>query len=72
MNGRQYRQSIVLTFRPTIFYRDAVALDNAGLNQALPEGGCQVRWRRKPFVQKSDGRERLLRPRRKRPRRRAA
>ena len=37
--GRQRRQSIVLTFRPAIFDRDVLALDIAGLLQALAERG---------------------------------
>jgi hypothetical protein len=40
--GSQCRQSIVLTFRPTIFDLDAATLVNAGLNQAQPERQLSV------------------------------
>jgi hypothetical protein len=39
-----------LTFCPTIFDPNVAAIVNAGLNQTLSEGSCQVRWRRWPFV----------------------
>ena len=35
--GRQLGQSIVLALRPAIFYRDVLALDEAGLVQTSPE-----------------------------------
>jgi hypothetical protein len=35
--GRQFRQSFVLTFTPTVFDRNILAFDIAGLLQALAE-----------------------------------
>ena len=37
--GHEFRQPIVLTLCPSIFYRDIPALDVAGFRQALVEGG---------------------------------
>src|SRR5262249_59128085 len=72
--GRQRRQLIVVTIGPAILDQCIAALDITGLAQALPEGGDRtgiLGGRR--TVEESDHRDpRLLRPRRKRPRRRAA
>src|SRR5262249_49912068 len=68
--GCQCRQSIVLTFRPTIFDCRIQALDVASLAQALTEGGCETCGRlRRRAVEESDNRHRrLLRTRTNRPR----
>src|SRR5262245_34139396 len=72
--GCQRRQLIVAALRPTIFYRQILALDIAGFLQALTESTQAVFVQvRRIAAQKSDhGHRRLLRARRERPRRRAA
>ena len=72
--GRQRRQSIVLALRPAIFDRHILALDIAGFFQALAERGqrCGVLVRRYAAEEPDHRHRRLLRPRRKRPGRRAA
>jgi len=59
----QCRQTIVLTSGPTTFDRHIAAFVDAGINQTLPEGSCQRRWRRQPLLQKPYHRERRLRTR---------
>src|SRR5262249_31495292 len=72
--GRQRRQLIVVTIGPAILDQCIAALDITGLAQALPEGGDRTGiLGGRCTVEESDHRDpRLLRPRRKRPRRRAA
>ena len=45
--GRQRRQSIVVTFRPAVFDRHVLALDEAGFVQALAERGTGTARRRR-------------------------
>src|SRR5215472_11430925 len=72
--GCEVGQYVVLVLRPAILDHNILALDVAGFTKALPECGqiaCTIRKRR--AAEESDHRHcRLLRPRRERPRRRAA
>src|SRR5262245_14274585 len=72
--GCEVGQYIVLVLRPAILDHDILALDVAGFANALPECGqiaCTISKRR--AAEESNHRHRrLLRPRRKRPCRRAA
>ena len=72
--SRHRRHSVVLPLRPAIFDRHVLALDIAGFLQALTERGHHGRVpARRCAVEEPDHRHRrLLRPRRQRPRRRAA
>src|SRR5262249_20856326 len=72
--GRQSRQSIIATFRPTVIDRDVLAFEIAGISQTLPEPGHKVcRGAGRPSAEEPDHRHRgLLRARRERPRGRAA
>src|SRR5262249_62353165 len=72
--GRQRRQLVVLTLRPAIFDRHVLALDIAGFAQSFAECCQQTchRLRRISMDISDDWNSRLLRPRRERPRGRAA
>ena len=72
--GRQRRQSIELIVGPAILDRHVLALDKAGLLQALAECAQAIRERvGRCGVEEPDHRHRrLLRARRERPRRRRA
>ena len=68
--GRQRRQPIHLTLRPAVFDRHVLALDIAGVFEALAECAQTVRVRvvSRCGVEESDQRHRrLLRPRHERP-----
>jgi hypothetical protein len=72
--SRHCWQPVVLPVRPAVFDRHILALDIAGFLQALTEGrhiGC-VPARRCAVEESDHWHRRLLRPRRERPRRRAA
>jgi hypothetical protein len=59
--GRQCRQSFVLTFSPTVFDRNILAFDIAGLLQALAERRDLLTQRsRRCNVQKTNHRQRPL------------
>src|SRR5262245_16091084 len=69
----QKRQSVSLTLGRAVFDQDVLALDIASLLHALVERGHPVKRREWVVSEKPDHRHRrLLRTRRKRPRRRAA
>ena len=72
--GRQRRQPIDLILGPAVFDRHVLALDIAGVLEALAKSAQTVRERvRRSGVEKPDHRHRrLLRARRERPRRRRA
>src|SRR5262249_17822737 len=72
--GRQLRQPLVLTLSPAIFDRHVLALDIAGVLEALPECAHTIRKRvRRSTAEEAKHRQRrLLRARRYRPRRRTA
>ena len=72
--GRQLRQPIDLILGPAVYDRHVLALDIAGLLQALAKSAQTVRDHvRRLAVEEPDHRHRrLLRPRRQRPRRRRA
>ena len=72
--GRQRRQPLHLVLSPAVFDRDVLALDVAGLLEALAERPQAIRISvRRLAVEETDHRHRrLLRVRRERPRRRAA
>src|SRR5262249_42070372 len=68
--GRQRRQAIVVTFRPTVFNPYIAPFDIAGLAEALAKGGNVVRVSPgRGGMEESDPRQPLLRARRERPRR---
>jgi len=72
--GREPRQSIVFTVSPTIIEGDVLTLDKACFIES-PADHCNDRRvdSRRTATEQSDHRHRwLLRPRRERPRRRAA
>ena len=70
----QFRQSVVLTFRPTVLDRHILAPDKTGLTEAPPKCGQPVcLFASERDAEKSNHRHwRLLRARRDRPRRRSA
>src|SRR5215471_16188168 len=71
--GRQCRQPVILILGEAIFKRDVLTLDKACFSQAMTDGGHEV-WivAGRPGTEEPDQRHRrLLRPCRKRPRRRA-
>jgi hypothetical protein len=72
--GRQLRQPVVLTLRPAVFDRYGLALDIAGVFEALTKSAQALRHPvRRSGVDEPDHRHhRLLRARRERPRHRGA
>ncbi len=70
--GRQRRQSIKLTFRPTIFDRDVATLNIACFVEALPDWAELASISSRTAEQADHWQRRLLRTRRELPRRRAA
>src|SRR5262249_13365757 len=69
----QSRKSISLALCPAVYNRHVLALDIAGLFETLPKIAQAIRERVRFRVEKPDDWHcRLLRPRRQRPRRRAA
>jgi hypothetical protein len=67
----QLWQSIISAIRPSVLYRDILALDVTEITETLLKWGHELRIG-KPTVDNSSYRCRLLRPRRERPRRSAA
>src|SRR5262249_37096155 len=66
----QFRQSMILTFRPTVLHRHILALDKTGFTEAPPKRGQPVGlFASERDAEKSDHRHRrLLRACRQRPR----
>jgi len=68
--GRQCRQTIILIVCKAVFDQDVLTFDITGVFQSTTKCGQKV-WigARRPGAEESDYRHRLLRTRRKRPRR---
>src|SRR5262249_6873124 len=70
--GHENRQTIELARQPMVLHRHVLALDVAGFVEALAEPGNKGRIRQSGTDEADHRHRRLLRPRRERPRNRAA